>query len=313
MRVIKKMAEFHSSHHLSTPKAPTSSAVQASFSNIGLVNEARWWDKHFSLGSSKKYFSSSSVGVLTPHSTIVSNVVFDPSTNLPGESSNSQKNHFAVASGPRVLLYGQGASISIQRSFVKNSGSSSVSSIQADRQISSQQGPAYCLSYRNDGRLLLIGGAEGSFRVCDTGTRAILKSFTIPKLKSNNVRAVAWLGLRKVASAGDDGAIRVWDFGSDKPLLTLSKHGDSVRTMLFNERNNTLISGSYDHSIRLWDLSENADKDYIRELAVLDHGAPVEALITLPGPVGLVASAGGRYIKGNYFYSSSGRNIFLVH
>ena len=51
-----------------------------------------------------------------------------------------------------------------------------------------------------------------------------------------------------------------------------------------------MLSGSYDHTIRLWDT--RADSAPI----VLDHGAPVESLLVFPSGAACI-SAGGNFIK----------------
>lgn len=53
----------------------------------------------------------------------------------------------------------------------------------------------------------------------------------------------------------------------------------------------TWISGSYDHTVRMWDTRQ--PKGSVLELS---HGAPVEACLFLPGG-GLCVSAGGNEVK----------------
>lgn len=53
----------------------------------------------------------------------------------------------------------------------------------------------------------------------------------------------------------------------------------------------TWISGSYDHTVRMWDSRQ--PKGSVLELS---HGAPVEACLFLPGG-GLCVSAGGNEVK----------------
>jgi len=48
---------------------------------------------------------------------------------------------------------------------------------------------------------------------------------------------------------------------------------------------NLIISGSYDHSVKLWDRREQ------KELFSIDHGSPVEAV--LPSPTGSLLFTAG--------------------
>ena len=293
----------------SIPSAPKKAVGVASFTNLYAANEAKWWQRHFALGNRKSTPSlGNAITLDTPNNNVVSAISFDSSTGKKSGGSTMAHNTFAVASGPRVLLYGATASASITRALEKEQ---ETSSIKADRQISTGA-PSYCLSFRDDGRLVLIGGSDGLIRVCDTSTRATLKSFSETNASSSaHVRAVAWINSRRIISGGDDGIVRIWDFGndSDKPAHKLIGHGDSVRSILLNQKGNILATGSYDHSIRLWDLSESTEDDD-RCLAVLDHGAPVEVLVTLPGPAGFVASGGGTSVK--VWDSSTGRLMYEV-
>ena len=319
--------DYKSVFQTSTPStAPRKALGASSFTNLYAANEAKWWQRHFALSNLKSSTSNSNsntgsraLTLDTPNQNVVSAISFDSSTTSTSASTSTSsistrsvsQNTFAIASGPRVLLYGTTASASITRAM-EEKGKQKHHSIKADRQISTNA-PAYCLSFRDDGRLVLIGGSDGLIRVCDTSTRATLKSFHESDNYSHshshgNVRSVSWISTRRVVGGGDDGIVRIWDFGNDsnKPVHKLVGHGDAVRSILIG-KNNMLVTGSYDHSIRIWDLSEGTEDDD-RCLAVLDHGAPVEVLVTLPGPAGFVASGGGTMVK--VWDISSGR---LVH
>lgn len=227
----------------------------------------------------------------------------------PHEKYNKQ---MAVSSGPRVSLY----PLSSQK---LNSG---LRNIEPDRNISLSD-VALCTSYRADGRLLAIGIADGSIRVVDIVTKATLKTF-IPnethhnrKASKSGTRSVMWWRDGKtLTSAGDDGLLRVWGLSMDKkPLLELRGHGDTIRccTQVKTNQGRVLaVSGSYDHTIRIWDLSRGIEKRTdVQEsmnqeddfcVTVLDHGSPVEEVLVLPTKDNtneelFILSAGGTSIK----------------
>jgi WD40 repeat protein/tRNA A-37 threonylcarbamoyl transferase component Bud32 len=70
---------------------------------------------------------------------------------------------------------------------------------------------------------------------------------------SNGVLAVAFSpdGAR-VASAGADGAVRVWDRRTLREALTLRGHADQVTALAFSPDGKSLASGSADGEVRLW-------------------------------------------------------------
>ena len=69
-------------------------------------------------------------------------------------------------------------------------------------------------------------------------------------------------------------------------------HADYVRALAASPSSpDTWISGSYDHTVRMWDARQPKGS-----LLELSHGAPVEACLFLPGG-GLCVSAGGNEVK----------------
>lgn len=222
--------------------------------------------------------------------------------------------------------------------------------IKADRLLGTSGHPAHCAAYRRDGRLIAIGAEDGCVRVCDVTTRATLRTLggsgkghavrTVGWLRDG----------KRIISGGDDGVVRIWDIsggmggvggggitgGGSRPLLAMRGHADAVRACVIvnlarreekkkkssasNEPpvwQQLAVSGGYDHTVRVWDLddlpsTEESHDEMTGErcLAVMDHGAPVEALLLIPDPSlsdddqdeklnkpPLILSAGGTTIK----------------
>jgi U3 small nucleolar RNA-associated protein 15 len=341
---------FKSSTSLQAPQAAVARSVTfatSSDSGSSNPNEQRWWCSKFGLGptklipsqkSSTKPTSPSRVVFESGSKAAISQILFSPK----GQACHQ----LAIVAGPRVSLYGPGGNCALARAlarggapsaepnlFGKNVADDGVD-IRPDRSVGTGGHPARCASFRRDGRLIAVGTDSGDVRVCDTTSRATLRTFRAVSGGGGGghpVRAVQWLSDgKRLVSGGDDAIVRIWDLGggggsvggsgdSSGPILQMAGHGDSVRAMVVlrvkattavsratakkKEGVRTMaISGSYDHTIRVWDLEEagsGADQD--RCMAIMDHGTPVEDLLVLPSsetqPQPLIASAGGTTVK----------------
>lgn len=286
-------------------------------------NEARHWTQNFGLGSkkyeaSKKRFAHPRSVKLPPvRPSMVHQVIFGPSLS-------SKHPPLAVVCGPRVSLYGTATSSAFNRALARHTPSPFGNNVDPDRQVQTGGNLALCGAFRNDGRLLAVGTEVGEVRVCDVTMRATLSTFRANTL---SVRSIEWFrNGQYILAGGDDGAARIWDLSStekEKPLLKLVGHGDVIRcTALWQETRATstewtqlAFTGSYDHSIRVWNVKDvDQDVDDSRCLAVLSHGAPVEALCTMKSedsnvPVWLL-SAGGTTIK--VWNPLNGKCVFTV-
>jgi U3 small nucleolar RNA-associated protein 15 len=243
----------------------------------------------------------------------------------------------AVSAFTRHLARHQGASQDNNNSLT----TTTTTQVNADRHVQTGGHLALTADFRNDGRLLAVGTDNGQIRVCDVTMRATLCTFTTVGAQLP-IRSVAWFrNGQHILSGGDDGVLRVWSLssssssiggggtggrkGSSNALLELVGHGDPIRAAILwqqpastktsatsnNEAiwNQLAFSGSYDHTIRVWNVQWNDDNNSTSDdkekedrcLAVLLHGAPVEALLTMAStdsrvPVWLI-SAGGNTIK----------------
>jgi U3 small nucleolar RNA-associated protein 15 len=97
----------------------------------------------------------------------------------------------------------------------------------------------------------------------------------------------AWL-----LSSSDDKTVRLFDIGSSSQVCIVGEHSDYVRALtLIPGDSNLVLSGSYDHSLSLWDL--RAPGTAVRSFS---HESPVESVLGLPSSA-LALSAGSNQLK----------------
>jgi FOG: WD40 repeat len=350
------MSNFKTSASLKTPQAPTTKSVAFATSSPSnptesIPYEKRWWAYKFNLGPralipKKKSTSSTSATFQTPTagSAIISHVSFAP---------NAIKGHpyqMAIVSGPRVCLYGGTPTSSLAQALARSKHTNREAeeeeeepdllfgtqdkSVKPDRTVALGGQPAHHVAYHRDGRLLVVGCDRGLVKICDSQSRATLRTFSTGGVHDGfAIRAVGWLpegthrrGQKMIWSAGDDAILRLWDFSGDvagvgdgvKPVVTMKGHGDAIRCAVAlkigvqkGNQKVRLVTGSYDHSIRVWDCEDimtggvttHDDIDRDRCLSIMDHGAPVEALLALhPTATSMfnspiLISAGGTKLK----------------
>ena len=58
-----------------------------------------------------------------------------------------------------------------------------------------------------------------------------------------------------MATASGDGTVKLWDFSKGVATASLTDHTQAVWSCAFHDLGSYLISGSMDHTVKLWDLT----------------------------------------------------------
>ena len=60
---------------------------------------------------------------------------------------------------------------------------------------------------------------------------------------------------KTLASAGDDGTVKLWEGATGKEQATLRGHSREVWSVAYSPDGKTLASGSWDGTVKLWDVT----------------------------------------------------------
>ena len=119
------------------------------------------------------------------------------------------------------------------------------------------------MAYSPDGKFLAAGGQQRVIRLLDTTTGKPVGD--LPE-RPGEVLALCFCGPNLLASAGSGNVIHLWDVAARQERCRLVGHTGSITTLAFHRDGATLISGSYDTTVRLWDV-KNADREKVTRRA----------------------------------------------
>jgi periodic tryptophan protein 2 len=104
------------------------------------------------------------------------------------------------------------------------------------------------------GNVLFTASLDGSVRAFDLIRYRCFRTFTAPKRLSFSSIAVDPSGEVVAAGSLDDFDVHIWSVQTGQLLDQLSGHEGPVSSLAFTPNGNSLISGSWDHTVRIWSI-----------------------------------------------------------
>ncbi|PAV86073.1 hypothetical protein WR25_07316 [Diploscapter pachys] len=154
-----------------------------------------------------------------------------------------------------------------------------------------------CVAFSPDGKFIVSSGKESSIVKYNLQTRRVAgvirkskknPAENEPKSHYGQITAVAISPDGKyLASGGQDGLVKIWNFSTLEHLRNLHSHRDSITSLCFQQLSTNLFSASKDKTVKMWDVEQTACFD-----TMFGHFDCVTDLAVLQKP--RVVTAGGR-------------------
>ena len=99
---------------------------------------------------------------------------------------------------------------------------------------------------------------DGTIVSCSDDKSIMIGDYTINNAHDNCIWKVITLPNNRIASCSYDYSIKIWKSNppySDTPIKVLTGHSNDVYSLLYIKERDVMISGSWDETLRIWNMS----------------------------------------------------------
>ncbi|KAI5786467.1 WD40-repeat-containing domain protein [Peziza echinospora] len=120
-------------------------------------------------------------------------------------------------------------------------------------------GACHCVTYSTGGQYVLTGGSDRKINLYNPNSGALIQKYE--KGHGYEVLDIACShDNEKLASVGGDRLAFLWDVATAKTIRRFEGHGSRINCVGFNSDATVMATGSFDATVRLWDLKSNSWK-----------------------------------------------------
>lgn len=172
-------------------------------------------------------------------------VLFDAKTGkLLGKWSAPSTNVKTVAFSPRGEYLAAGGRNGTVRIWDTASGQVLYNLAAGTKRI-------HAIAFNSDGSSMAAGSEDGNITIWNTQTGK--KTATL-SLEAGKVFSLVYCTNNYLASGDSYNLIRLWNLQTGKEIAHASGHTGTIATMLYDQNQKELVSGSFDTTVRYWNL-----------------------------------------------------------
>ena len=163
---------------------------------------------------------------------------------------------------------------------------------ESQRSIRAHEGMVTAAIFTPSGDQIASRGGDGSVKIWDGGTGALLRRFEVGKPSGGACSLAISPDGRLLAAGTVNREIRLWSLADGTELKSLAGHGGAVEAVAFSPDGRMVASGSADKTIKLWDVASG------RELGTLaGHTSWIGCLAFSADGQTLASSGGDKTIR----------------